>query len=84
MLGKPRKPKEAVNDADLRSAELIAALETEERLTRIFQRALMKINTRDAGSPSVEDLLRDVEEARRLSGDALEKWRQAIRRDTAK
>jgi hypothetical protein len=82
MFNNSEKSKASKNDAETRSAELIAALSIEERLTQLFQKAVSSAGTRDVGSPSVEDLLRNLEEARRNSGDALERWRQAVRQDT--
>ncbi len=82
MFNTREKAETFKDDAETRFGALIEALSKEERLIRNLREAFNSSREKEATDPGwLAALVQAVEEARRNSGEALERWREIVRTD---
>jgi hypothetical protein len=79
MFNRSEKAEPFKDDAETRFGAVIEALDTEERLLKALREALDNRADKETESHRLSTLIEAVERAQRNSGEALERWREAVR-----
>ena len=82
MFNKSERAELFKDDVEARFGALTEALDAEERLLRVLRGALHNRSDKATEPGTLSELIEATEKARRNSGEALERWREAVRAES--